>query len=52
MYLAYKLSKLHPDCPLTIIEKTDRLGGRVLTKTKMDQNLRLEQEDSVKIIQF
>ena len=33
MYLAYKLTKLHPDCPLTIIEKTNRLGGRVLTKT-------------------
>ena len=32
MYLAYKLA-FHPDCPLTIIEKTNRLGGRVLTKT-------------------
>ena len=34
LYLAYKLNKLYPECPLTIIEKTNRLGGRILTKTK------------------
>ena len=36
LYLAYKLKKLHPDCPLTIIEKTNRLGGRILTKTTIN----------------
>ena len=39
LYLAYKLKKLHPDCPLTIIEKTNRLGGRILTKTKNNHKI-------------
>jgi len=40
LYLAYKLNKLHPECPLTVIEKTNRLGGRILTKTK--NNLKID----------
>ena len=36
LYLAYKLNQLHPNYPLTIFEKTNRLGGRIYTKTKND----------------